>query len=194
MAKAKQAAGGRRRAAQRKKAPPPMFELSLRPEHQRELFALALIALALVTIVFYLTGSAGVVGATWVEFTRYALGWGALLVPLSLGLLGIAILVQEHFEGSPLTGANVLGTLLVLVALLTLLEFGLPARQGWEDRPGEGGGVAGYAILTLLTGAIGRPASFVLICILGLAGVMLTFDITLHELIHGTRDGLARFW
>ena len=194
MAKAKQTAGSRKRAAQRKKAPPPMFALSLRPEHQRELFALALIALAAVTIVFYLTGSAGVVGTTWVDFTRMALGWGALLVPLSLGLLGIAILVQERFDDSPLTGATVLGTLLVLTALLTLLEFALGGRQSFEERVGEGGGVAGYAVLELLSRAIGRPASFVLICIVGVAGVMLTFDITLHELIHGTGDSLARFW
>src|SRR5690606_24050333 len=98
-----------------------------------------------------------------------------------------AILVQERFEGAPLTGATVLGTLLVLAALLTLLEFGIGARAGFGDRVGEGGGMLGYALLELLTRAIGRPASFVLICILGLAGVMLTFDITLHELIYGTR-------
>jgi len=194
MAKAKQAAGSRKRSAPRKKAQSPSFGISLRPEHQRELFALALIALAAVTIVFYLTGSAGAIGATWVDFTRQTLGWGALLVPLSLGLLGIAILVQERFEGAPLTGATVLGTLLVLAALLTLLEFGIGARAGFGDRVGEGGGMLGYALLELLTRAIGRPASFVLICILGLAGVMLTFDITLHELIYGTRDSLARFW
>ncbi|MEN9935054.1 MAG: hypothetical protein RLZZ387_1633 [Chloroflexota bacterium] len=194
MAKAKQAAGGRRKAPQRRKAPAPAFGVTLRPEHQRELFALALIAFAALTIVFYMTGSAGAIGATWVDFTRMALGWGALLVPLSLGLLGLAILVQERFEGSPLTGATVLGTLLVLAALLTLLEFGIEPRVGFEDRVGEGGGAAGYALLELLTRAIGRPAAFVLICIVGLAGVMLTFDITLHELIHGTRDSIARFW
>jgi DNA segregation ATPase FtsK/SpoIIIE, S-DNA-T family len=197
MAKAKQAAG-RGKAAPRgragKKAASPAFGVSLRPEHQRELFALAMIALAAVTIVFYGTGSAGAIGATWVEFTRTALGWGALVVPLSLGLLGIAILVQERFEGSPLTGSTVLGTLLVLAVLLMLLEFSIPVRNGFEDRVGEGGGMAGYAMLELLTRAIGRPASFVLICILGLAGVLLTFDITLHELIRGARDSMARFW
>jgi S-DNA-T family DNA segregation ATPase FtsK/SpoIIIE len=197
MAKAKQPAGrkatSRGRARQRKQSAP-AFEVSLRPEHQRELFAMALIALALLTVVFYATGITGEVGTPWVDFTRYALGWGALLVPLALGLLGVAILVQERFEGSPLTGATVIGTVLVLVALLTLLEFGLGPRAGFTDKIGEGGGVAGYAMLSLLTQAIGRPAAFVLICIVGLAGVMLTFDITLHELIHGTRDSLARFW
>ena len=42
-----------------------------------------------------LTGSAGAIGKTWVELTQRLLGWGALLVPLALGLLGVAILWQE---------------------------------------------------------------------------------------------------
>ena len=37
---------GRRPAARKRQAQPPAFEFSLRPEHQRELFALALITVA----------------------------------------------------------------------------------------------------------------------------------------------------
>src|ERR671927_342246 len=88
----------RKPARRKRQAAPPAFELSLRPEHQRELFALALITVAAVTIVFFLTGSAGAIGKTWVELTQRLLGWGALLVPLALGLLGIAILWQERRE------------------------------------------------------------------------------------------------
>ena len=47
---------GSGRRAKRKSA------VSLRPEHQRELFALALIAIAGVTIIFYLTGITGQLG------------------------------------------------------------------------------------------------------------------------------------
>src|SRR5262249_36438846 len=118
----KLAAGSRKPAQRKRQPPPPAFDLSLRPEHQRELFGLALITIAAVTIVFFLTGSAGAFGQRWVAFTKQLLGWGALLVPLSLGLLGVAILWQERREDLQLTGATVLGTAMLLVALLGLLE------------------------------------------------------------------------
>ncbi len=187
-----------RKPAQRKRTPPPApaFE-PLRPEHQRELFALALIAVAAITIVFFLVGPAatGTLGQRWVEFTQRLLGWGALLVPLSLGLLGVAILWQERREDLKLTSATVLGTFLLLGALLALLEFALSEpRKDLADQIGTGGGIVGYSVLSLLSQAIGRPATFVIVCVVALAGVLLTFDITLRELAGGFRDALARFW
>ncbi len=194
MARAKSSSTGRKSAGTRRKRTGANSTPALRPEHQRELFALGLIAVAAVTVVFYVTGTAGVIGASWVELTRRLLGWGALVVPLSLGLLGVAILLQEQYEDVRLTGATVLGTLLVLTALLVLLEFSIGVRDGFDARAGEGGGIAGYAILALLSQAIGRPAAFVIACLTGLAGILLTFDITLHELSSSLRDSFACFW
>ncbi|MBK9711923.1 MAG: DNA translocase FtsK [Kouleothrix sp.] len=184
---------GRRPAARKRQAQPPAFEFSLRPEHQRELFALALITVAAITIVFFLTGSAGAIGKTWVELTQRLLGWGALLVPLALGLLGVAILWQERREDLQLTGATVLGTGMLLAALLALLEFALGARSGADDQVGKGGGLAGFTLIQMQF-LIGRPATLLVYCVMGLAGVMLTFNITLYELVTGMRDSLARFW
>jgi S-DNA-T family DNA segregation ATPase FtsK/SpoIIIE len=184
---------GRKPAQRKRQAPSPAFDFALRPEHQRELFALALITIAAITIVFFLTGSAGAFGQRWVEFTERLLGWGALLVPLALGLLGVAILWQERREDLQLTGATVLGTLMLLGALLALLEFALGVRKDITDALGKGGGIAGYSLLQLAL-LIGRPATFVVYCVLGLAGILLTFNITLRELTLGMRDSFARFW
>jgi S-DNA-T family DNA segregation ATPase FtsK/SpoIIIE len=184
---------GRKPAQRKRQAAPPAFDFALRPEHQRELFALALITIAAITIVFFLTGSSGAFGQRWVEFTERLLGWGALLVPLALGLLGVAILWQERREDLQLTGATVLGTLMLLGALLALLEFASGVRKDITDAIGKGGGMVGYSLLQLAL-LIGRPATFVVYCVLGLAGVLLTFNITLRELTLGMRDSFARFW
>src|SRR5215212_4090526 len=160
------AAGGRKPAARKRRAPPPALDWSLRPEHQRELFALTLITVAGITIVFFLTGSSGAIGQTWVEFTQRLLGWGALLVPLALGLLGVAILWQERREDLQLTGATVLGTIMLLAALLALLEFAMGERSGLDDRLGEGGGMVGYALAQLQV-PIGRPATVLLYSFVG---------------------------
>src|SRR5918912_371520 len=185
---------GRKPAQRKRPAPSPAFDFALRPEHQRELFALALITVAAITIVFFLTGSAGAFGQRWVEFTERLLGWGALLVPLALGMLGVAILWQERREDLQLTGATVLGTIMLLMSLLVLLEFALkPARGGVDEQIGQGGGIAGYMLIQMHW-LIGRPATFVVYCVLGLAGILLTFNITLYEIVIGMRDSFARFW
>jgi len=189
------AARSRKPTQRKRQAAQPAFALALRPEHQRELFALALITIAVVTFVFYLTGKSGAIGQPWLMLTLRLLGWGSLLVPLALGLLGVAILWQERREDLQLTGATVLGTFMVLSALLTLLEFSLATpRKDYADQIGAGGGMVGYTLLSLMTQAIGRPATFVIFCVVGLAGILLTFNITLRELTIGMRDSFARFW
>ena len=192
-----------RKPAARSRKPQPAPVISLRPEHQRELFALALITIATITIIFFLSsslpGSTGLLGNGWVSFTQNLLGWGSILVPVALGLLGIAILWQEKHEDLKLTGATVLGTVMVLLAILVLLEYSLGLRNP-NPEPAtianqfkQGGGVAGNKLLELSATLIGRPASFVLWCVIGLAGVLLTFNLTLRELVIGMHDSAGRF-
>ncbi|KAB8144862.1 DNA translocase FtsK [Chloroflexia bacterium SDU3-3] len=186
------------RARQNSLPPPPQIQLS--PEHQREFFALFLITIAAITIVFYISGSSGMIGETWINTTQHLLGWGSLLVPLSLGLLGIAILWQERHEDLKFTGATIVGTLMVLAALLVLLEFTIGVRDQTPDPTvidqqfRQGGGAAGFVLLDGTASLIGRPSAFILWCVVGLAGVMLTFNITLRELVVGMGESMARFW
>ncbi|MEI7646150.1 MAG: DNA translocase FtsK 4TM domain-containing protein [Chloroflexales bacterium] len=192
-------AGGRRptgkgRAPARKLARrEPAFQIKLRPEHQRELFALALITVALMTLVFFFTGVAGGAGGLYLELVRRAFGSGILVVPITLGLLGVAILIQERMQDARLTGANTLGTLLVLAAILGMLEFSVH-EINLVDRIDQGGGIIGFWVVEGLDRGIGRPAAVLVVIMLGLAGVMLTFNITLRELIMGVGARATGFW
>jgi len=185
--------GKARAPARRGARKEPAFTISLRPEHQRELFALGLITVALVTLVFFLTGVAGGVGGVYLDLVRRAFGSGALVVPLTLGLLGVAILIQERMQDAKLSGANAVGTLLVLAAILGLLEFPFHSVNP-ADRIDQGGGLLGFWFVEGLDRSIGRPAAVLVVIVLGLAGVMLTFNITLRELIIGISMRLVRFW
>ena len=79
--------------------------VSLRPEHQRELFALALIAIAGVTIIFYLTGITGQLGGGWKLFIEKLLGWGALVVPLVVDAEDLVGLEPPGASGCFATGS-----------------------------------------------------------------------------------------
>jgi S-DNA-T family DNA segregation ATPase FtsK/SpoIIIE len=190
--KAKTSKGKTTRKTPRKQETP-AFELSLRPEHQRELFALALITLGLGTLLFFLTGTTGGIGSVYVLAVQQAFGRGALIVPLVLGMLGVAILIQERMQEAHLTGANIIGTLLVLGMLLAMLEFPVHAIPP-EERTGDGGGLIGYTLINLLDSAVGRPVAMLLVGVMLLAGIMLTFNLTLRELTLGTAQRMRNFW
>jgi len=180
--------GANGRKAQRKSA------ITLRPEHQRELFALVLIGIAGMTIIFYLTGSTGTLGAGWTQLMEVGLGWGALIVPLVIGMLGIALFQSGHRNQTPLQATQVIGTVLVMLAMLIVLEFGITPRQSFDDQVGSGGGSVGYVLMTLLSNAIGRPATFALSSLIGLAGIMLAFDITLVQIMASLRHAFIILW
>ncbi|MFP4440792.1 MAG: DNA translocase FtsK 4TM domain-containing protein [Chloroflexaceae bacterium] len=190
--KAKSSKGKTARKTTRKQETP-VFELSLRPEHQRELFALALITLGLGTLLFFITGTTGGIGSVYVLAVQQAFGQGALIVPLVLGMLGVAILIQERMQEARLTGANIIGTLLVLGMLLAILEFRVHTVP-LEERTGRGGGLVGYTLINLLDSAVGRPVAMLLVGVMLLAGIMLTFNLTLRELMLGTAQRLGNFW
>ncbi|MEY2847260.1 MAG: hypothetical protein RL076_2806 [Chloroflexota bacterium] len=168
--------------------------VSLRPEHQRELFALGLIAVAGVTIIFYLTGSTGQLGASWKLLMERLLGWGALVVPMVMGVLGIALFSSGINDRNPLHPTQIIGTVMVVIAMLMLLEFGITPRLNYQDQQGQGGGVVGYLLFAILSNAIGRPASFAVTSLLGVAGVMLAFDITLVQIVAGIRHAFVVTW
>lgn len=168
--------------------------ISLRPEHQRELFALALIAIAGVTIIFYLTGITGQLGGGWKLFIEKLLGWGALVIPLVVGVLGIALFRSGQNDKNPLHTTQIIGTIVVIFALLMLLEFGIAPRQGYTDQQGRGGGIIGYLLLAVFSNAIGRPASVAIISVTALAGIMLAFDVTLVQIVDGIRYFFILMW
>lgn len=156
--------------------------LELRPEHQRELLALTLITIALCTLIFAVTGNMGGVGDVYVQFLQQAFGSGALIVPLLMGILGGAILVQERLRDTSYTDAQLLGTFIVMGMLLAMLEF--PAHSiDIALRSNEGGGVVGYGLVVVLDSAIGRPAAMLVVLMVMVAGFLLMFNVTLRDVV-----------
>ncbi len=181
----------RRRTSAKRTSPQSAFPLTLRPEHQRELFALALITLAALTLTFFLTGVAGGVGTVYVAGVQQLFGSGALGIPLMLGVLGIVILVQERLYDTPLTGANILGTLVLALALLLMLEFPAHAIAATERPTATGGGWIGYGMVSVLDLAIGRPAAVVVSLMLLLVGGMLAFNLSIFGAVTGLAKALS---
>jgi len=180
---AKRTSTTKKRTAARAQAP--RFDIPV--NLQREIFAVVLVALGMLTLLFSTVGGdQGVIGSGWNSAVARAFGTGKVLVPVALGILGALIIYQERFSDARLTGANVIGTLMVLMALLLLLEYpGHAVRhEHREQHIGEGGGVVGGVMLALLSKGIGPGGALLIAITIGLIGIMLTFNLTIRQITH----------
>jgi S-DNA-T family DNA segregation ATPase FtsK/SpoIIIE len=157
----------------------------MRPEHRSELAALGLIAVAGVTSIFYLTGSAGTMGSSWKTWMEYLFGWGALVLPLFMGVVGVLMFVRGQRDPNHSRGWQLGGMGIFILCLLLFLELFIAST---ETRTGVGGGALGHFVYTALAQGIGRPASIGLILLGLLVGGMLAFDFTVVQLLAALRQ------
>lgn len=165
--------GRRRRAVSRRPRRAQPLHLRLDPRTQRQILGLVLLGLAILSLVSFAVG----------ETAFYLFGWGGLFVSLGVGALAVLILWGE-FRGEPhLDWNDLLGGLLLLVAILGL--FSLSVAYEAEIPRESGGGVVGYFIAhTLAMDAhLTVFGAFFLLLISGLIGAMLAFDISLPQAV-----------
>lgn len=177
------AATARKRGAAKQTITP---QIQIPQNLQREIFAVILVFLGLLTLLFStFSGDQGVIGTQWNTAVARAFGTGKVLVPVALGILGGLMIFQERFSDSRLSGANILGTLMVLLSLLMLLEY--PGYEIHREHPefhvGAGGGVVGQTLLTILISGIGKGGALLFSVTIGLIGIMLTFNLTLRQIM-----------
>ncbi len=164
---------GRRRAVSRRPRRAQPLHLRIDPRTQRQILGLVLLGLAILSLVSFAVG----------ETAFYLFGWGGLFVSLGVGALAVLILWSE-FRGEPrLDWNDLLGGLLLLVAILGLFSLGVADEA--EIPQESGGGVVGYFIAhTLAVDAhLTVFGAFFLLLISGLIGAMLAFDISLPQAV-----------
>src|SRR3989344_5673652 len=169
--KEKRARGKNRRKEERDEERP---ERRISPEVLRGVSALFCIALAGFLILAG-AGKGGVVGETLYEWLSYILGVGYLLLPLSLLLLGIAIVrsFERHF------GIVQFGSMVVfLAAALALVNIGFPGRSG----------VLGTVIANPIVAAVDTTAAIIFFATFIIAALIIAFNIHLGIVFSTLRE------
>jgi S-DNA-T family DNA segregation ATPase FtsK/SpoIIIE len=140
---------------------------------QRELLGLGLLALAVVTLLSLLSVTSGTVSDGAAALLRQLLGWGAIPITLSVGVLGALLMVgQLRDESGPLRWDVVIGVELLFVAGLALLHLVVGGDNPLKTAiAGEGGGLVGWGISTLLADLLGRLGAGGILALLLMAGV-----------------------
>ncbi|GAA4546818.1 FtsK/SpoIIIE family DNA translocase [Amycolatopsis samaneae] len=156
----------------------------LEPEHRRDGLALGLIAVALIAAVGVWWRAAGPIGEG-VEFgARAILGAGAVTLPLALIVIAIALMRSEpRPETRP---RMVIGTLLVILAVLGMLHIftGLPQTN---DGRMYAGGVIGVFSGGLLTKGVTTWVAVPLLILVLVFGILVFTGTPVREIPHRLR-------
>ncbi|MGW4131528.1 DNA translocase FtsK [Amycolatopsis japonica] len=157
----------------------------LEPEHRRDGLALGLIALALVIAFGVWWRAAGPIGG-WVEVgARSLLGAGAVTLPLVLTVVAVALMRSEPVpEARP---RMVIGTLLVVLAVLGLLHI-FTALPETNDGRMYAGGVIGAFSGGLLTMGVTTWVAVPLLVLALLFGTLVFTGTPVREIPHRLRN------
>ncbi|MCC6190294.1 MAG: DNA translocase FtsK [Anaerolineales bacterium] len=153
-------------------------------KYWRDLGAVLVLALALVTL-FGLVGlSSGTVLSAWAAFLRGWLGWGAMLVPVTLGWIGWVQLLA-NLRGPAAAPRLRWGRIIyaegAAIALLGILNLAIGSNAALAAS-GLGGGQVGWGIGYVLAAILPPPADLLLLLALFLFGLFLATDVTADRL------------
>ena len=178
----------RRRSSRRRKSKrrtKPRIHLTL--DQQLDILGYALLAVAVFTLLSFLSASHGLIPDWWLGLLRRTFGWGAYLVPLLVGAVGLWLVLRRFGDRLPrVTLPQVVGVLLGYLALLITLHF--PAALILFDgnplataEAGHGGGHLGATLGQLLLEGLGSVGLIVVLVTWWLVVVALTFGVTAQD-------------
>ncbi len=174
--KGKSTRGGKGKNSKKSPQSGPAIRLTL--DQKLDILGLFLVALALVTILSFLSSNQGDLTGAWLQFLRDTFGLGVVIVPLILGAMGLWLLARS-FERIPRPKASqVVGFALTFLAALTTLSWIQPAT---ESAPGLGGGI-GEWFTRLISGAVGDFGGVIVLVAWWLLGIVFLFDVTPSEM------------
>ncbi|MGH7417426.1 MAG: DNA translocase FtsK 4TM domain-containing protein, partial [Candidatus Rokuibacteriota bacterium] len=157
----------------------------------REVGALGLVVMALVSLLALLTPDAAAGVNLWRDFLKTLLGWGFFFAPALL-LLFAVMLWMRSIPTERLI--STLGVVLVTLSLLGLFQISV----GGPDAPapaGDGGGIIGTLVAAPLLVLLGTAGAAVVLFLLLAVGFLLFFNMTIGDVFaawsHGREVGPA---
>jgi S-DNA-T family DNA segregation ATPase FtsK/SpoIIIE len=173
-------------------------EIHLTLDQWLDILGYVLLAVAVFTILSFLSANHGVVPSWWLGRLRQAFGWGAYFAPLFVGAVGLWLVLRDFGDRLPrLTPPQVVGTLLGYLALLVTLHlptahisFGGDLQE--TAKAGLGGGYVGAALSRLLLEGLGSMGVVVALITWWLIVIALAFRATVQDVGRALQQVLGR--
>jgi S-DNA-T family DNA segregation ATPase FtsK/SpoIIIE len=142
---------------------------------QRDAIGLGMLIVSVLTLLGLFSDSSGPILGWWVMLVQRLFGWGAYVVGLAFGLVGIRLMWDKLDELMPIDISQLIGLELLLLVLLVASHIPLVARVGADESflaasQGRGGGYVGWVLAVPLLGALGLSVGvFLLLLVVAVA-------------------------
>ncbi len=174
---------------------PPSPNFSLTPAQQEQLTALALILIAVLTLLGALNLSGGNILDGWTRILSVLFGWGRVLAPLFFGGLGAWLLLDSLDRRPDLGWERPLALILLFFVVeaslqVVAINFMTAARSSIAAaQSGQGGGLVGHAFYDLLVGGLGLVGALLVLLVLFAIGLILLFNISVPQILNTLAQG-----
>ena len=161
-------------------------------ERRLDILGIATALIGLLTFLALISAERSPVTSGWINALAWAFGWGIYLLPLILVLYGLWLVFRNLEQWPSLTAGKGIGSLLLIINLLTWLH--LIAGGGWNAaRAGIGGGHLGGIFERLLVVGLGKPGAVVALLAWLVISLAITFNLSIPEMLRYLKPLLASF-
>lgn len=169
------------------------LNLKLSLDQWLDILGYFLLAIAGLTLLSFPSANHGVIPTWWLGVLRWLFGWGAYLIPMLLGAVGLWLVLRRFGDKLPnVKPQQVIGaivgylTLLITLHLPTALilfdaDFLAAAKEGF------GGGHLGAVLTRPLWMGLGSAGLVVALLTWWLILIVLTFEITLADIVRASQ-------
>ncbi len=148
-----------------------------------------LIGLAALTILSALSPTQGELTGSWIHMLNRIFGWGTLIAPLMMGLVGIYLVLRRFGDHFPhLATGRLVGIILVYLTLLaTMHTIGMGSQHPPDGlklaESGSGGGYIGHGILNALSSSLGPIGAAIVLIVMWVVSLMLVVGISVAQIV-----------
>jgi len=158
-----------------------------------EVMGVALLLVAIFTLLSLLTSSRGQLTDSWIDLLRSYFGLGAWGIPLVAGILGLWLIIRalEQLPNMPWQRPVGIGILFMAFVIGAALLLPAEIRAPLSLR-GDGGGLFGWTVADGLEATVGSVGGWLFVAMLVVAGVVALTDRLLIELALHLGDSRAQ--
>ncbi len=176
------------------------LDLDLDVDQWLDILGYTLLALAGLTLLSFPSANHGAIPGWWLRVLTRTFGWGAYLMPLLVGALGLWLVLRRFADKLPrVTPLQIVGVLLGYVTLLATLHlvtslFILQGNLRAIADAGLGGGRIGATISLLLLRGLGIGGVVVALGVAWFVVLATTLQITVEDILRSVEQLEAQLW
>ena len=180
----------KRRRPRKKKS---SFRINLSGLLRADRVGIALLALALLTLLSLISPNRGTLTEGWLHLLRLAFGWGTYLTPFIFGAAGVWLLLTGSGRQPQVAWEKVVGAALLFALGLALTHLLSSAEdpKAWAAE-GNGGGYLGWLISRAMVSSLGDLGAYIAIAALVSIAFIMLSGLSPVEIVQALKQGWAR--